>query len=226
MNMPKAKYFENTTIFNFKWDQVVKAFWLRYPNPHSTHVLSEDTISRDVKEGRLHTRRLLTKTNLIPKWGKRFISAPFVKIYEESIVDPLNKTMITYTFNMGHAKVMSVVEKVVYKASLDNPNHTIAVRSAWIDSQLFGFSRAIKAFGLERFRVNCTKAITGYNYILNKMFASQNYKAEEALNLSNGTNSNINKIKEVAKNATGKAKAKADNIYQMAKSQSTHEQIP
>ncbi|XP_026469286.1 protein preli-like [Ctenocephalides felis] len=223
--MSKAKYFENTTVFNFKWDQVAKAFWLRYPNPHSSHVLSEDTITRDVKEGRLHTRRLLTKTNLVPKWGKKFISAPFVKIYEESIVDPLNKTMITYTFNMGHAKVMSVIEKVVYKVSTDNPNHTIAVRSAWIDSQVFGFSRAIKGFGLERFRHNWSKAIVGYNYILNKMFAPHNYITEDALN-HNNANSNINIIKEVARNATDKAKARADDIYLMAKSRSTQEQIP
>lgn len=29
-----AKYYETTTIFNFKWDQVAQGFWHRYPNPH------------------------------------------------------------------------------------------------------------------------------------------------------------------------------------------------
>lgn len=29
-----AKYYETTTVFNFKWDQVAQGFWHRYPNPH------------------------------------------------------------------------------------------------------------------------------------------------------------------------------------------------
>lgn len=29
-----AKYYETTTVFNFKWDQVAQGFWQRYPNPH------------------------------------------------------------------------------------------------------------------------------------------------------------------------------------------------
>lgn len=36
----------------------------------------------------------------------RFFNAKSVKIVEESIVDPKNKVLITYTRNLGYAKVM------------------------------------------------------------------------------------------------------------------------
>lgn len=51
------------------------------------------------------------------------------------------------------------MEKVVYKISDESPDKTIAIRSAWIDSQVFGFSRAIRAFGVERFKKNCNKMV-------------------------------------------------------------------
>ncbi|XP_013170543.1 PREDICTED: protein preli-like [Papilio xuthus] len=162
-----ARYFENTTTFNFSWDQVACGYWKRYPNPQSTHVLSEDTWSRQVRDGCLYTKRVLTKTNRVPKWGERFFNAKSVKIIEESIVDPKEKVLVTYTRNLGYTKVMSVVERVEYRSV---GGQTIAHRSAWIDSQVFGFSRAIRAFGVDRFRKNCTQMVNGFNHVLHAMF--------------------------------------------------------
>lgn len=64
----------------------------------------------------------------------------------------------------------SVVEKVVYHVSEDNPNWTVAVRSGWIDSNVFGFKHAIQAFGVERFRKNCTQMILGFNCVLSHLY--------------------------------------------------------
>jgi len=33
-------------ILKFNWDQVTSAFWRRYPNPFSRHVLTEDVVDR------------------------------------------------------------------------------------------------------------------------------------------------------------------------------------
>ncbi|CAH1712939.1 unnamed protein product [Aphis gossypii] len=92
-----VKFFENKSLFPFRWDQVVHGFWHRYPNPESKHVLSEDVLHREVIEKKLHSIRLFTKTNKLPKWGERFINTNVVKIVEESILDPSKKTLITYT---------------------------------------------------------------------------------------------------------------------------------
>ncbi|CAH4031425.1 protein preli-like [Pieris brassicae] len=166
-----ARYFENTTVFNYSWDQVALGYWRRYPNPQSTHVLSEDTWTRYVKDGCLYTKRLLTKTNRVPKWGERFFNAKSVKIIEESFVDPEKKVLITYTRNLGYTKVMSVVERVEYRPS--GASQTVALRSAWVDSQVFGFSRAIRAFGVDRFRKNASQMVNGFNYVLSNMFPRQ-----------------------------------------------------
>lgn len=72
----------------------------------SAHVLSEDTTYRQVRDGKLYTKRLLTKTNKVPKWGERFISTKTVKILEESICDPQTKTLTTYTRNLGMQSIM------------------------------------------------------------------------------------------------------------------------
>jgi len=72
----------------------------------SNHVLSEDTVFREVRGNMLFTKRLLTKTNRLPKWGERFVSARTVKIVEESIIDPKEKVLITYTRNIGYVRVM------------------------------------------------------------------------------------------------------------------------
>ena len=66
--------------------------------------------------------------------------------------------------------LQSVVEKVVYKVSDENPEWTVAKRSAWIESSIFGFSTAIQAFGLDRFKKNCVKMSNGFNYVLAHMF--------------------------------------------------------
>ncbi|KDQ65277.1 Protein preli-like, partial [Zootermopsis nevadensis] len=101
-----VKYFETTSVFRFSWDQVAQGFWKRYPNPHSNHVLSEDTIFREIRGNKLFTKRLLTKTNRVPKWGEHFVNARTVKIVEESITDPKEKVLITYTRNIGYVRVM------------------------------------------------------------------------------------------------------------------------
>lgn len=193
-----ARYFENTSTFNFSWDQVTRGYWKRYPNPQSTHVLSEDTWSREVKDGCLYTKRVLTKTNRVPKWGERFFNAKSVKIIEESMLDPEKKVFVTYTRNLGYTKVMSVVERVEYRSA--GPGLTVARRSAWIDSQVFGFSRAIRAFGVDRFKKNCNQMVSGFNHVLHSMFPRQ-------VSSQHSMTHTLKEMREAAAAATDRAKA-------------------
>lgn len=214
-----AKYYETTTLFNFKWDQVARGFWHRYPNPHSQHVLTEDTLERYVRDGKLYSKRLLSKTNPVPKWGEHFYNAKSVKIIEESIFDPKEKTFTTYTRNIGFTKVMNVVEKVVYKINDIDQEKTIAIRSAWIDSHVFGFSRAIRSFGCERFKKNCAKMVNGFNFVLNSMYPASTLIASQTPNGVNTQQQHQHatkalKFKDVAKKHTEQVKVQAEQIYQ------------
>lgn len=88
---------------------VTAGFWIKYPNPFSKHVLSEDTISRHLNENNvLITKRLLVKERnfQLPKWANNFISIKHVYVVEESHCDPINKTLTTYTRNFSLTSMM------------------------------------------------------------------------------------------------------------------------
>jgi len=132
----------------------------------------------------------------------------------------------------------SIVEKVVYEVSEENPEWTVAKRSAWIDSQVFGFSRAIQAFGLDRFKKNCTKMAEGFNYVLTNMFPrtaqfinpklsqmsfsmQAGHSTEDAVttkpslaeDLQHSLQGKAEKVKDAAKKGKDLAKQKARTIY-------------
>lgn len=103
-----AKHYESQTVFNYNLEQVLQGFWRRYPNPYSLHVLSEDTVEREIRaDGKLYSKRLITKTNKLPKWAERVFShVKQVCVVEESVVDMESKTLTTYTRNIGLNKIM------------------------------------------------------------------------------------------------------------------------
>ena len=75
--------------------------------------------------------------------------------------------------SVGFGSFMTATEKVVYQASSENPEHTVAVKSAWVESSFYGLRTAIKNFGIERFKKNCVKATEGFNYVLEKFSRQQ-----------------------------------------------------
>ena len=88
------------------------AFFLRYPNPYASHVLSCDVISRDfTPSGSLVTTRLILKTATLPRWAPRgIVSRSESWILEESEVDPQGKIVCCLTRNLDHVKAMQVHE--------------------------------------------------------------------------------------------------------------------
>jgi hypothetical protein len=172
-----AKYYNTEHIHPFSYDQVAHAIFQRYPNPFASHVLSEDTVYREVINGTtLYSRRFLTKTNKIPKWGERWLSGfrRSVPLLEESYVDNEQKTITIYTRNVGYSNFMTAIEKVVYSACPSNPNQTVAYKQAWVESNFYGLRSAIKNFGIERFKNNCEKATEGFNHVLERIQTQQN----------------------------------------------------
>ncbi|XP_031564390.1 PRELI domain-containing protein 1, mitochondrial-like [Actinia tenebrosa] len=167
------KFYSTNFVFKFAWDQVSSAYWNRYPNPWSLHVLSEDVLSRTVEDDKLKTKRLLTKTNRLPKWGERFVSSRIACIVEESIVDPIAKTLTTYTRNITYKTLMVVEEKCVYAVNPQNKEWTTCEKQSWVSSDVYGFARAIEAFGVERYKKNAKKAIKGLEHIMEKLYTPE-----------------------------------------------------
>lgn len=168
-----GKYFYCTGLLKNTWDQVCIAFWQRYPNPYSNHVLTEDIVFREVTPSNcLISRRLLTKTSRAPRWMERYLPkhmASSAYIIEDSIVDPQKRTMTTLTWNITHARLMCVEERCRYQINPENGSWTEIKREAWISSGLYGLSRAIQEFGLARFKKSVTKTMKGFEYVLARM---------------------------------------------------------
>jgi hypothetical protein len=215
------RYFEGEHTFQFDWTQVARAYWCRYPNPMSKHVLSEDVLERKIDEkGRLVTKRIFSKTNKVPKWAERFVSIRSIIIVEESIVDPKGKTFVTYTRNLGGKSYMTIDEKVTYSQSRENPNWTLTNRQGWVNSNMYGLSSVVQAFGIDRFQKNVHKARDGFQLVLDTMFntGSQSFDIG-GLNVSPMNDAGylasafhpllMEKIKKRASKLTDKAKSKA-----------------
>ena len=97
--------------FSDPWPIVSLAFFLRYPNPYASHILSCDVISRKITpSGTLLTTRLILKSGTLPRWAKNIVSRSESWIIEESEVDPHGKVVRCLTRNLEHVKAMQIHE--------------------------------------------------------------------------------------------------------------------
>ena len=168
-----SRYWNTIHNFDFDWESVVNTFWKKYPNPNSSHVFSEDIISNTIdKNGCLHTKRVIVKTNSLPSWGEHLFTTRNVWLIEESIVDPKRKIMTVYTRNLNLRVFMGTTERMTL-TPIDNDS-TKADKEVWIESEIYGLRSAIKSFGVDRFKKNCVKATQGYEWALKNNCKSQN----------------------------------------------------
>lgn len=104
-----VKEYFGTYTFPFNWEFVVSGFWVKYPNPYSKHVVSEDVLSRSINENNvLVTKRLLVKERNfhIPKWADKYVTFKNVFVIEESYCDVNKKTFTSFTRNFSSNSLM------------------------------------------------------------------------------------------------------------------------
>jgi len=124
------------------WSTVSLAFFLRYPNPFTSHILSCDVISREFSStGTLLTTRLLLKRGALPRWvPKGLVIRAESWVVEESEVDPEGKVLRCRTRNLDHVKIMQVHESHVIRPTADGYVHIVlfcAMCICIIDVQTF-----------------------------------------------------------------------------------------
>jgi hypothetical protein len=133
-NIFMVKLFNRTSIFDYSWDKVASAHWLKYcpDQDHTPHILHVDYLDRFVdSNGHLHTSRLLTCKQNIPEWLLKitnilgidsFNSTLLVK--EDSIVDPSNKSLIMKSTPLVLPEFAEFQEVCVYTKSPNSNNST------------------------------------------------------------------------------------------------------
>lgn len=71
---------------------------------------------------------------------------------EDSIMDPLNQTMNTFTWHINCAGSVVIEEQYVYCANSDKSGWPKFDWEAWVSSSLFDIPRAVQEFGLAQFK--------------------------------------------------------------------------
>jgi 4-amino-4-deoxychorismate lyase len=132
-----VKFYSSSETYPYPFPAVTLAYFLRYPNPYSTHVLSTDTIARsfDPTTQRLTTIRLHLKRSKLPAAVLKLLPRSLLGasasgdtqtfILEKSVVDMREGTMDTESRNLEWTGVLSVVERVKF-ARPNIPSHSHA----------------------------------------------------------------------------------------------------
>ncbi|MCJ1466797.1 hypothetical protein MMC07_005417 [Pseudocyphellaria aurata] len=121
-----VKFYENSFSYEYPFSAVSLAYFLRYPNPYATHVLSTDVIDRhfDPSSQRLSTTRLHLKKSKIPPAILKLLPKGIVGassdagqsyILEKSVVDIREGWMKTESKNLEWTSILSVIEKQTYR---------------------------------------------------------------------------------------------------------------
>ncbi|RDL37558.1 MSF1 protein [Venustampulla echinocandica] len=124
-----VKFYESTFTYDYSFPAVTLAYFLRYPNPYSTHVLSTDVISRAIDgAGRLQTTRIHRKSSrlppavlkLLPKSVSGNVSGGRSESYilETSTIDVKEGWMWTESKNLDWTGILSVIEKQEYQRQI------------------------------------------------------------------------------------------------------------
>jgi 4-amino-4-deoxychorismate lyase len=122
-----VKFYESTYSYEYSFPAVTLAYFLRYPNPYSAHVLSTDTISRtiDPLTGQLQTTRIHRKNSRLPPAVLKLLPKSVLGnvrggrsesyILETSTIDVKEGWMRTESKNLDWTGILSVVEKQEYR---------------------------------------------------------------------------------------------------------------
>ena len=126
-----VKFYTASHTYDFSFSTVSLAYFLRYPNPYSTHVLSTDVIERsfDPVTQRLYSTRLHLKRSKLPSGILKLIPRSILGssartgdsqsyILERSTVDIREGWMKTESRNLEWTGVLSVIERQTYTPGL------------------------------------------------------------------------------------------------------------
>eukprot|EP01135_Chromosphaera_perkinsii_P008108 Nk52_evm24s1129 gene=Nk52_evmTU24s1129 len=167
-----VRIFSNEHEYPHSWEDVTSAFWRKYPNPHSKHVVGADFIQFSVDEETkvVKTRRLLAKTNSIklPAWGRHFVPTHTAYIVEDAEIDPINKKMTTFTRNITYSGILKVEERVVYTPIEGKPDSTCCAVQATVKSGVRFWSHPLEMFGIERFKKSAVDAQNALKYAISE----------------------------------------------------------
>ncbi|SJM88255.1 probable protein UPS1, mitochondrial [Zygosaccharomyces bailii] len=167
---------KNAHVFDGDFRTVTLAFFNRYPNPYASHVLSIDTLSRELDhEGKLRTTRLIKKTGKLPRWIRPFLGGISDSwIIEFSVVDPRRLIMKTFTRNLDHTKIIQVEEYTTYQQAEQSFKRTACASQVKFSSGFnVGIRNKIENWSRTKFDENIKKSRLGMVFVMQELEKSR-----------------------------------------------------
>ncbi|KIJ68690.1 hypothetical protein HYDPIDRAFT_125566 [Hydnomerulius pinastri MD-312] len=161
------KFFSQSFLYDDPWSIVSLAFFLRYPNPYASHVISCDVVDREQTEsGSLLTTRLILKRGTLPRWAPQgIISRTESWVIEESEVDPFGKVVRCRTKNLDHVKVMQIEETQLIEQNEEG--RTVQTTEAYVTSKFgWGLTKRIESHGIARFKAHVQRSRQGVSLMM------------------------------------------------------------
>jgi 4-amino-4-deoxychorismate lyase len=128
-----VKFYNQNYTYDYSFPAVTLAYFLRYPNPYSTHVLSTDVLSRSLdptNPNLLHTVRIHRKSSRLPPAVLALLPKAVLGnvrggrsetyILERSTIDVKEGWMRTESRNLDWTGILSVVERQEYHRVLSD----------------------------------------------------------------------------------------------------------
>ncbi|KAI4716944.1 hypothetical protein E4T48_06855 [Aureobasidium sp. EXF-10727] len=106
-----VKFYSTSYSYDYSFPAVSLAYFLRYPNPYSTHVLSTDVISREYDPDTQPILKLLPRSIM----GGAENGDSQAYILETTVVDVKEGWMEAESRNLEWTGVLSVIEKQVFR---------------------------------------------------------------------------------------------------------------
>ena len=176
------RLFETQHIFNYPWELVTCANWLKYPNDNARHVIGVDILRREVDEnGTLRTERLITCQQSAPRWIKKLTGGDVSYVREVSEVNPGRHSLVMHSTNLTFSNYISVHETVSYVPDHRMPECNTLFRQEATIRASFKHDRGIalkvakklEDFSFDRFMQNAQLGRIGFESVLERECAPQ-----------------------------------------------------
>lgn len=167
------KLFEIIHQIPHAWSQVTQAHWEKYPNDHSAHIVSVDTIDRYVDEnGVLHTERLLSGKQKIPKFLAKIFKSDVAYFHEISTLDPKTNVLHAETVNLSFSNLILIEEGLTLTKNPEDPkNNTLFIQQAKISAKgvLAGVAKYTEEITAKTFKANAANGRLGLEQVINRI---------------------------------------------------------
>lgn len=209
------KIWTSEHTFNHPWETVATAAWRKYPNPMNPAVIGTDVIEREVKDGVLHTHRIVSSKWGFPRWAQALIgSAKVCYASERSEVNPSTRHMILKTINLTFCRYIAVNETLKYVPHPINPDQTLLKQEAVVTVQGVPLTEYMEDLLTNRISLNAGKGRQAMEWVIGKLDSEVKDLANSAARTSDEI---LNQTKKSFDDITSNAKKSMDDISIKAK---------